>query len=64
VPHRNAEANLKALRDLCAQAEKLRQYADELCGRLTAQMEATRASVHLDDKPKTPEPRRKPRKGR
>jgi hypothetical protein len=47
MPPDRREAHLKALRALCDQAERLRQVSEELCQRLTAQMEATRASVQL-----------------
>ena len=37
--------HIRALRDLCQQAEKLSRGAEELCQRLTNQIEASRASI-------------------
>jgi hypothetical protein len=52
-------AHLTKLRTLCDQAEALRHVAEELCKRLTRQIEETRARpVHT---PARAEHRRKPR---
>jgi hypothetical protein len=59
----DADAHIKALQALCEQAEVLRRVAEELCARLTMQMEHTRRSVHLPKKPEI-ERRRKARKHR
>jgi hypothetical protein len=56
---KEAEAHLSMLRTLCDQAEALRKVAEELCARLTKQMEETRARlVH------TPTPLERLRKSR
>jgi hypothetical protein len=39
------DAHIQILRTLCAQAEALRKVAEELCERLTKQMEETRARL-------------------
>jgi hypothetical protein len=42
----DAAAHIKALQALCEQAEKLRLAAEELCARLTVQIERTGQAVH------------------
>jgi phosphoribosyl-ATP pyrophosphohydrolase len=42
---KEADAHLSMLRTLCEQADALRKVAEELCERLTKQMEETRARL-------------------
>ena len=42
---KEVDAHLSMLRSLCEQADALRKVAEELCERLTKQMEETRARL-------------------
>ncbi len=53
------DAHIQILRTLCEQAETLRKVAEDLCERLTKQMEETR--TRLVHTPASTERRKKPR---